>query len=261
MKILIYCPVIDKPKPKTAAAIRRQRIDGGVVDVVYGKENPHSGYDYRNVLAQYKKAWTLALVGGYDALLTVEYDIIPPDDALQKLWNTKALVAYGMYLFRTKPPLIMNLYRASSGRYPDQSLSLFPDEYKRITAKNEIIPVSGVGFGCTLIRREALEAVPIRGIPGEDKNPSCDIQFAADCMAKKIKMVGHTGVVCGHLHDGKLLMPNSKEGTDTVTIKARMTLYVNLYGKSVQLHAGQTCQFDRHTALELQRAGMVEVVS
>jgi len=40
---------------------------------------------------------------GFDALLTIEHDMVIPPDALLKLLDTKADVVYGLYVFRSQP--------------------------------------------------------------------------------------------------------------------------------------------------------------
>lgn len=252
-RVLLYCPVMDKPRPETAKAIKRLMFDG-TITIEYGRENPYGVGDYRNVLAQYQRAWVLALEGGYDALFTIEHDIIPPSDALDKLWKAGAPVAYGLYRFRTTN--VVNFYRYTRGRAPDQSYSTYPADWERVKDE-EVIPVSGVGFGCTLIRSSVLRDVTPRAI--DESGLSVDIAFATDCMAKRIKQVGVPGVVCGHVHDGVTLWPF--DGLSAI-VKVRALQNVNVFAGSATLSMkrGNVYEIEQAAIDDLTRAGFVQVV-
>ena len=95
MKVLAFTPTYGSAlRPETVASVTGQRWNGALVWVV-GRCNPYPSPDLRNVFAQYRMArgWTLA--GGYDALLTVEHDMVLPPDAVEKLVDAGAPVAYG----------------------------------------------------------------------------------------------------------------------------------------------------------------------
>jgi hypothetical protein len=60
--------------------------------------------------------------------------------------------------------------------------------------------VDGVGFGCTLIRRDVLEAVSFRLPDDVARGGACtDWMFAGDLAARGVHQVCHFGVVCGHI--------------------------------------------------------------
>lgn len=255
-RVLLYCPVIDRPLPETAKAIKRLTFDGSVT-IEIGRENPYGKGDYRNVLAQYKHAWDMALDGGYDALLTIEHDIIPPSDALDRLWLAGAAVAYGCYRFRTSN--VINLYRNTRGRAPDQSWSIYKDEWEKIK-NEEVIPVSGIGFGCTLIRRPVLEKITPRADDTAD-GLSVDIAFAKDCLTNKVKQVGLPGVVCGHIQNGVALWPYDDSKSLLATVIVRMRVNIDHHGSTLALEKGDIKYIDADQAHELARAGFVEVLS
>lgn len=252
-RVLLYCPVIDKPLPETAKAIKRLTFDGSVT-IEIGRENPYGKGDYRNVLAQYEHAWDMALDGGYDALLTIEHDIIPPSDALEQLWRANVPVAFGMYRFRTCN--IINLYRNTTGRAPDQSYSIFPEEWEKLRGR-EVIPVSGVGWGCTLIRSSVLREVKPRAV--DETGLSVDIAFASDCQARKIKMYGVPGVVCGHIHEGKTLWPFALRD---MFIKVRCLQSVNIEtrGRTLSMKRGGIYEIEETQEIDLWRAGYIEAL-
>jgi len=253
-RVLLYCPVLDKPLPETAKAIKRLTFDGSVT-IEIGRENPYGKGDYRNVLAQYQHAWDMALDGGYDALLTIEHDIIPPSDALEKLWQAGAPVAYGCYRFRTSN--VINLWRYANKHGLDSSLSLFPDDLRRAMSVG-VVKVSGVGFGCTLIRKPVLEKIKPR--PDDDNGLSVDIAFAKDCLKNDINQLGHFGVMCGHIEKGEILWPFENRQSPLAPVKALMHVNINHYGRTLQLVKGARYDIDAEQAKDLARAGFVEVL-
>ena len=103
-RVLAYCPVA----PTTPKVYGRtvQSIFGlywpAPLDVVFGRED-HPDPEragYLNVLDKYDRAREMALAGGYDALLTIEADMIVPPLALARLARVEADVAYGLYCSR-----------------------------------------------------------------------------------------------------------------------------------------------------------------
>jgi hypothetical protein len=154
----------------------------------------------RNVLAQYSHARELCLSGPYDALVTIEQDMILPPHALATLWEDGAAVVYGTYMLRHGMPVI-NALRHENQRNLGMSLSLYNGALAQ-ASKAERIEVSGVGFGCTLIRRSVLEAIPFRQ---DDAGNAPDMPFARDCLQRGIEQIARFNVRCGHIHEGEIL--------------------------------------------------------
>jgi len=233
MRTLLYCATWETPEglavhPRTRWAIDRL----GVPDVVYGTVNPFPGYDHRNVTAQYTEAWRLAIEGDFDYLLTVEHDIEPPADALDKLIACDAPVAYGLYVFRQRTVPVVNCYRVEGRVNPGMSYGLFPDDLRRAKAAG-VVEVSGVGFGCTLIRRNVLERVKPQG------EKDCDGFFACECLRKGIKQVGRFDVECGHWHEGRRFMPFDLP--DMIAVECMIGFVGKGFGPGVKRYeAGQT---------------------
>jgi hypothetical protein len=197
MKILLFCPLRpETPKlfGRTNQSIFRQTYEP--LEMLFSMgDNPHDTgvplNDGRaNILHNYTKARRMVLDNDYDALMTVEADMIIPDDAVKRLIDCDADVAYGLYVFRAVSTwsAFTRLDR-KSGRSvsKDQALA------KRMWGKQ--MEVAGVGFGCTLIKRRALEAVEFRAEPGAAN----DWYFAQDCQKHDMKQVCDLGVVCGHI--------------------------------------------------------------
>lgn len=167
---------------------------------------PYKGYgdgerDGRDVICdKYNAARERALSGGYDAMFTVESDMIIPPDALMKLWLTGADVAYGCYAFRRKP-FDWNVYSVLF----DDKLAGYPLSNVPERAKldwGSVVDVDGIGLGCTLIKRHVLESYPFRadGIKHMDGTRShCDWYAALDWMGAGYTQKCDTSVVCGHI--------------------------------------------------------------
>src|SRR5262245_5944849 len=130
MAILIYTPTIgDGLRERTVASVEAQVTD---IDYIWevGYHNPFAGDKKRNVIAQYQRAWQMALAGGYEALLTVEHDMILPPQAIEYLMDTDAEVVYGVYLLRHGLP-VLNAWQYVNNRCLGMTLSLYPKELAR----------------------------------------------------------------------------------------------------------------------------------
>ena len=110
MKILLFCPLnpskdhAGKPTVqlfgRTNTSIFQQNYEP--LDIWFSKgDNPFFDSNGRhNIAHNYNKARKWVLENDYDALFTVEADMIVPPDALEKLLAVDADVAYGLYCFK-----------------------------------------------------------------------------------------------------------------------------------------------------------------
>jgi hypothetical protein len=239
-------------RPETADSVRAQ-VFSGDFEWVVGLHNPYQpvGANARNVLAQYQDARSRFLAGDYDALLTVEHDMVLPPDALQKLWDTDADVVYGLYMFR-HGSIVLNAWEYIGGKNLGESLSLHPAKLEQARRKG-VIRVSGCGFGCTLIRRPVLEAIEFRHDGTDQWSP--DIPFAVDAQREGYISMARFDVPCGH-YDGEVLIPAFGVGTmEYVTV----TALSDVVAAGLRMRAGQQYTLLRHDASELARAGYVEL--
>lgn len=283
MRLLLFTPTWEGGlAPETAASIARQEFSGELVRVV-STHNPYPVPDHRNVLAQYRLARQRVLEGGFDALLTVEHDMILPDGAAQALWDTAGDVIFGVYMFRLGSH-VLNAFEYVGQRNIGESLSLHPRK-AQAALKKGVVRVSGAGWGCTLIRRTVLEQIEF---PGEyPENPAYDIRFAQLCVRADVTMMANFGVLCGHIQGERVLWPYSDDavmaapaetqrfdvkvggdpltfiwrvGPEPVRVRARQTLNVNVNGSSVHMESGQEYIVPSSVALDLCRAAYAEVV-
>lgn len=208
MKVLLFCPTY-RLEPETVDAILTLRAVGPL-DIMFTRDNPHAD-PFADVLHNYQKGRQAAIDGDYDAMLTVESDMIPPPDALERLSQVDADVALGVYLFRHGTPVV-NALRLEGHSNPGQSLSLFPDELKSAWDRG-IVETGGGGLGCTMIRRNVLEAIHFR----HAKGGHCDWHFTADALRAGFMHKADFGVLCGHKRsDGVILWP-TRAGYDVTT--------------------------------------------
>lgn len=158
---------------------------------------------YQAVTDKYNRARDQVLAGGYDAMLTIEADMIVPPDALTKLAALGADVAYGLYCWRHPPGLgLWNCYPVVS---PNRGFSVtnIPEEAR--ACWGQIAIVAGLGLGCTLIQRQVLEAGPFHHAEGgrdRDIPVHCDWMLSEDCQRLGFTQAMDLSVVCGHIMPG-----------------------------------------------------------
>jgi hypothetical protein len=281
MKILIWTPTYgDGPHPDFVASIEAQEHEHEVVWVVDDKQK-HPPPNHANVLASYRRGRARALKGGFDAMLTAEHDMILPDHALQTLTDTMGDVVYGVYLFRWGT-YVLNTFEYINDKNMGESLSLAPRK-ARAALKKGIVRVSGCGWGCTLLRRSALERIEFPEYWKE--NPAFDVAFAQQAVRAGLRLYANFNVLCGHMKDDELLvpfenpsdfeyngaavmlggqlMPMYRSKTDRTIFKVRALQTMNYLqdGESVRLKKGGEYELPYHVASELLRAGYLEVVS
>ena len=195
--------------------------------------------------------------------------IIPPD-ALRQLQAVPETITlesqhvipvaavYGVYVLR-HGARVLNAWRHTNGGYVGMSLTMFPKMLSR--AKKQVIArVSGVGFGCTLIRRFALEKVDFH--PARSGHPVPDVPFAEDCIRNGWAQLAHFGVECGHIcPDGTVLWPRNREDhTDYFMRKVMVLKTFNgmVEGKLTHFEQGMIVSIPEVNAMEYVRAGFLK---
>lgn len=143
-----------------------------------------------NVTRKFADARCVFLEGDWDAMLCAESDMLLPGDALQRLADTGADIAYGLYVFRHRV-----MWSAATRLEERGMTTLDSDPDRARSVFGSVIPVAGVGMGCTLIRRHVLERLAFRNWRGVAQ----DWALAVDAQAAGFSQVCDTGVVCGHL--------------------------------------------------------------
>jgi len=220
-RVLIYCPLNPRhPRiyPETLQSILALDWDKPL-EIVFGRDDmsytPHTDEKYTNLTAKYNRARLLALAGGYDALLTIEADMIVPSMALQRMSRVDADVIYALYCSRRPGRRVGpsrwlvfsevsgengNGFRAAKAeRTPDNRRALW----------GSVVESKGMGLGCTLIRRQVLEKIHFRC---PDPEVSNDWYLSLDCQAHGFSQAHDCGVVCGHIDEDAVLWPDIERG-------------------------------------------------
>jgi hypothetical protein len=163
---------------------------------IYGPENTHLDQRPR---AGRTRIQELFLAGRWDAMLSVDSDMVIPPNALRELHGAmvtmKADIAYGLYCWR---------YAAHrwnmSPLAGDLTDSVSDDPELARLCWGRITPTAGKGLGCTLIRRRVMEKIRIEARDGH----AADHWLALQATERGYRQLHHLGVVCGHiLHDNK----------------------------------------------------------
>lgn len=208
--VMVFCPVY-RLEPETYEAIFNLEWDGPIT-FVFQEDNPLQ-FDserltgVRNHLHQYQRGRELFLKGGFDAMLVIESDIIPPVDTLKRLAAIDSDLAYGAYVFRKSP--VVNIME----RYKEGALNV--GESLTVRGKWEwakeqgVIPCSGAGLGCVLIKRHVLEAIDFRASTLDTTRVHCDSWFTCDVYEAGYTMMADCNVICGHKDEGgNILWPS-----------------------------------------------------
>lgn len=263
MNVLIFTPTWKEADgslaihPECMESIRANRKSfSGMTDWVIGLENPYPYPDARNVVAQYQRAQAEFLAGAWDALLTVEHDNVLPDaGSLQRMVDTEGDVVYAPYMLRHNA-WVISTWQYCGDRNLGMSLTHYPDELERYR-KAGVGRVSGVGHGCTLFRRNVLEAIPFRSDMGGTQSP--DVPFAEDALRAGFVSMGRFDVPVAHWDNGERLevwwvKPAMK-------YRAVETVNAMVDGVFMRLVAGESYDLTHQQAADLTRAGYVEMLS
>lgn len=130
---------------------------------------------------------------GYDYFLSLEQDIIPPKDIIEKLLKHSKKIVSALY-FKTDPngtlsPLLwIKDYIGTRKAYLDE------------VEGNKLIKAEACGVGCILIHKAVLKDIKFR----YDKNQEGfdDVFFCKDAIGKGFEIYCDTGIKCKHLIKG-----------------------------------------------------------
>ncbi len=195
--VLVFCPMSPTMPRLWGRTVQSLfKLQSETIGIEYwfrGWDNPHD-YPYENVAHNYNVAKEVTLTLGLDALLTVECDMIIPANTVDRLAAAEADIAYGLYVWRhgRREWSAYTELTALKGK----SISKNPEAAR--AAWGKVIDVAGVGQGCTLIRRDALEKIEFGLWPGTPQAVSSDWMLALDAQRLGFTQRCDLGVVCGH---------------------------------------------------------------
>lgn len=160
---------------------------------------PHS----RNILRQ------MVLDKGYDYFLSLEQDVIPPVDVIERLVRHKQLIVSGVYY---KYYNLSYYHQKNLIKTVKKTTPLLFGKIEGVTTKmqylsakdveeEKLIKIRFCGLGCVLIARPVLEKVSFRS----EREVDChdDLWFCNDAIKKGFEIYADTSVKCKHMLSGK----------------------------------------------------------
>lgn len=137
-------------------------------------------------------------IKNYDYLLSLEQDVIPPKDIIEKLLRHEKEITTGIYFANNAMPdgsiaLIPLAYKLTD----EKTLSMKPLSEEEVF-KDQLIRIVSCGMGCVLIATDVLEKIRFR----YEKNTFDDRWFCIDAYKLKIPMYADTSARCKHLIRG-----------------------------------------------------------
>ena len=128
----------------------------------------------------------------YDYFLSLEQDVIPPKDIIERLVHYNKEVISGVY-FTVKDKALRPLLVA---KHPEKESFHYLDSDK-ILEYPSILEVSFCGLGCLLISRKVLEKISFRYVEGNKSFD--DFWFCKDATKEGFSIFADPKVVCNHL--------------------------------------------------------------
>jgi hypothetical protein len=187
MRVMVYCPLnpafpgLHHMTLTSLLSLQWPRP----FELVFGR-NSEAVSKEADITAKYRRAFDMVKAGGYDALLTVEADMLIPQHALLRMAAVDADVVYGLYVSRRGKHDWLACKALSENDW--LPYSRLPEQAREDWGA--VVETAGVGLGCTLIRRNVIDAVEFRQ---DDRRLALDIRAAGFTQAHDL------GVVCGHV--------------------------------------------------------------
>lgn len=144
--------------------------------------------DSRNILRQ------KVLNEGYDYFFSLEQDVIPPRNVIQRLLSHSKKIVTGIYFRYEIDDGVKSLVPVLWKKFGKEKLkSIFEKE----VLEPRLMEVGACGLGCVLIHRDVLEKVMFKF----DKNYESfdDMWFCRESLEKGFKIFADTSVKCKHL--------------------------------------------------------------
>ena len=179
------------------------------LDALYLLGGDASPVYWTNQLVKLNQARDVMLANRYDALLTIDSDIIVPIDALRKLSEVEADVVYGTIVLRQVVWHPWNVNTKLDGE--TMKITFLTDDREAARAAwGKVIDSMGHGQAICFIRRHVLEAFPFRS--DKPTHYAADWYLSIDCQQQGFTQKHHLGVICGHIDPDpmKIYWPDPK---------------------------------------------------
>jgi len=137
------------------------------------------------------------LQGGYDYLFSLEQDVIPPADALERLLRHGKHIMSGVVFTRFEIQGEKRIKPLLWGFSEDPDQMRFMDTE---VATPGLYQIRACGLGCLLLHRDVLEKIPFRLLT--DRSTFDDVPFCKDAYDFGFEMYADTSVKCRHLIEG-----------------------------------------------------------
>lgn len=137
-----------------------------------------------------------ALKGGYQYLLHLESDVIPPQDVIERLMLHKKKVVSAMYFieFGSDSHLMLIDSEKNPVEVLETNVMKHPSDF--MFMNGQLKKVHSAALGCTLIHKQILKHIPFRHQEGINMPP--DAFFANDLSQKNIGFYVDTSILCEH---------------------------------------------------------------
>lgn len=150
----------------------------------------------------------LLLEGEYDYFMSIESDLIPPRDIIERLLTHKTpsvgcLYNIGFSNSESEPPryCVFSVQEKSNGK--GLATINVPDHISKDWFGMGVIKVHGCGLGCTLIKTDLIEDTPFRFYISDNPDEPAkhaDVLWYADVHAKGIDVFVDTDIVIPHFN-------------------------------------------------------------
>jgi GT2 family glycosyltransferase len=141
----------------------------------------------------------LVLDGGYDFMLHLETDVIPPADIIERLMMHEKLIAGASYdiNFGSKRQAMVQTDEPFGSHIRFRQVEMI-EEDEPAFYDGSLKEVYHIGIGCILIHKNVLERVQFEYQDGMDMHP--DTFFAVRCHDEGFPIHCDTSIYCDHLN-------------------------------------------------------------
>lgn len=149
----------------------------------------------RNILRQ------KVLDEGYDYFFSLEQDVIPPKNVIERLLKHNKNMITGLYFLPKRKGDEVKLVATAWVLHPTES-NKKADLKEEIVMGNHLLKIDLCGLGCVLIHRNVLEKIKFRYDLKEGDGVD-DVFFCKDAREAGFEIYADTSIKCKHLIKGR----------------------------------------------------------